>query len=112
TDGEMTLVKGGEAKAAIVWWSEDETDVTKFAASELQSYMKEISGADIPTMEVELDGNQEDVDHLSSAIVVVTGDQAEEFADQDKATIPSEWLTSSEKELDNVKEDSFTIQSE
>lgn len=107
-----TLVKDGEAEAAIVWWSRDESSVPEFAASELKSYLKKISGADIPVVEGELNGNKADIDNLSSFVVVITGEQAEEFVDLDKAKIPSEWLTSSAKKLEDVKEDSFTIQTE
>lgn len=111
-DQETTLIKDGEEEAAIVWWSNEDTEVPEFAASELQSYLKKISGADIPVIEGELEGDTSKTEDLSSSVVVVTGEEAEKLADQDKAKIPSEWLSSSAKELEDVKEDSFTIHTE
>lgn len=110
SDKNITLVKDGNSEAAIVWWSRGEADVAKFAASELRSYLKMISGADIPVIEGELNGGALESDELSSSVVVVTGEQAEEFADQTKVKIPNEWLMSSAKKLEGVKDDSFTIQ--
>lgn len=109
-DKDLKLIKNGESKAAIIWWGKEEMSVPEFAASELQSYLKKISGADVPVVKGKLKtNNNPHLKSLSSAVVVVTGDKATEFANQDETIIPDGWLVSSAKKLKGAKEDSFAI---
>lgn len=108
----MTLVKDGDALSTIVWWGKNNTEIPEFAASELQSYLKKISGANIPVVEGKIAEGAADFKHFSSFIALVTGEKAEKLANQDKVEIPRVWLASSAEQLADVKEDSFTIQTE
>lgn len=106
----LTLINDGESDAAIIWWSKDGTSVPQFAASELQTYLNKISGAEVPVIEGTLDHNSNPLlKKLTSGIVIVTGDQAKEYINKDKKVIPGEWLVSSAEKLKNAKEDAFAI---
>lgn len=112
TVDDKTLVNEGKANSIIVWWGEDETVIPEFAASEIKSYLKQVSGASIPVMEGKMVGDKSEVHGLSSFIAILTGEQVDKSQDQDKIEIPSEWLASSVKKLSDAKKDSFTIQTE
>lgn len=108
----MTLVKDGDAFSTIVWWGKNNAEIPEFAALELQSYLKKISGATIPVVEAEIEEGAAEYNSFSSFIAIITGEKAEKLAAQDKVEVPHVWLASFAEKLVDVKEDAFTIQTE
>lgn len=101
----LTLVKDKKAEAAIIWWAKDNrSDVPSFAAAELQQYAKKMTGVTIPVRQGVLSGDS----LLSSAVIMVTGEEARQLAAGDGlASIPSQWFAAAASMLTNAQEDSF-----
>ncbi|MFX3635383.1 MAG: DUF4838 domain-containing protein [Candidatus Pristimantibacillus sp.] len=101
-----------QSESVIIWWSKDSSsDTASFAAAELQKYAKEMTGAAIPAIQGRLSGEAtEQLEYLSSALIVVTGDEASDYAESNGIVdIPVEWLVDSNTKLAVVEEDSFVI---
>ena len=101
------LVTDGASDSTIVWWarSDGATDVvTSFAAAELQSYVRRISGATLPVLRGSI-ADEPPLDSLTSAIVVTTGDAP------DRGQLPSQWLSSIASRVSSLKEDGFALES-
>lgn len=111
TGEQLTLVTNRKAESAIIWWSKDgDSSVASFAASELQNYAKKITGAVIPVVEGEV-VHSEELGNLSSALVLIEGDEAHQLAESGQAVkVPVDWLTSANEKLAGTKEDSFVAE--
>jgi hypothetical protein len=98
------LVAGGRPEAAILWWSRAGSPVPAFAASEIQAYVRKMSGATLPVFEERLHGQPAS---LSSLIVIATGD-GEHVGGEPSA---GEWLAPLAERLPDLRDDGFVIQS-
>ncbi|WP_136606241.1 DUF4838 domain-containing protein [Paenibacillus dokdonensis] len=107
---ELTVVDQHQAESAIIWWSKDnKTETAFYAASELRDYIKQSSGAAIPVIQGKLtEEGSGKLDHLDSALIIVTGDEAKSYSKgHQTADIPVEWLGSANMKLTEKKGDSF-----
>ncbi|RIX52394.1 DUF4838 domain-containing protein [Paenibacillus nanensis] len=111
----VTLVSDRQSESAVIWWSKDRaSEVAAFAAEEIQSYVKQITGADIPVYEGAVTGDgAAELDHLASALLVVSGEDADALASGSQpADIPAEWLASANASLVGAADDSFAAETQ
>ncbi|MFC7679358.1 DUF4838 domain-containing protein [Paenibacillus sp. GCM10028914] len=108
----LTLINNKRVESAVIWWSKDSSStVTPYAAAELQSYLKKMTGSKVPIVKGTPAGESSGLDHLSSALIVVTGDDAKNYTDNNQgASFPIEWLSSANNKLNGAKEDSFVTE--
>lgn len=109
----LTLVSNRQSESAIIWWSRDRgSEVAAFAAEEIQSYAKQIAGAEIPVYEgmITSEGAAK-LEHLDSALLLVGGDDADALASGSQPVhIPAEWLVSVNASLAGAADDSFAAE--
>lgn len=109
---ELTLINNKRVESAVIWWSKDSSStVAQYAASELQSYLKKMTGSKVPIVKGIATGDSSGLNHLTSALIVVTGDDAKNYTNTSlDANFPSEWLSSANNQLEGSKEDSFVTE--
>lgn len=108
----LTLINNKRVESAVIWWSKDSSStVAPYAAAELQSYLKKMTGSKVPIVKGTPTEDSSGFEHLSSALIVVTGDEAKNYNDNNQgASFPSEWLSSANTMLNGAKEDSFVTE--
>ncbi|MHA0856134.1 DUF4838 domain-containing protein [Paenibacillus sp. CMAA1364] len=109
----LTLVSNNKVNSTMIWWSKDSNStMASFAASELQSYVKKITGATIPVVKGTITQEESaQLGNMSSALVLVTGDEASNYAAGNQpATIPLAWLNSANTKLVGTVDDSFVAE--
>ncbi|NOU70383.1 DUF4838 domain-containing protein [Paenibacillus sp. LMG 31458] len=109
-ENELTFVDNHQTKSVIIWWSKNSnSEIASYAASELQNYARKMAGATIPVLEGKITAEDAALaGGLSSAIIVVTGEEASQYnVSGQTADISGQWLASAATKLSDAKEDSF-----
>lgn len=83
----LALASDGQPASRITWWNTGTCPLVPFAASEIQAYLKGISGATLPVHE----GIVESPASATSGIVITTG-TAHKTTDQAAVLLPGELL--------------------
>lgn len=107
----LTLVTNGEPRAVVVSWSRSDSPVAAFAASQVRGYVEQISGARLRVLRGKVDAPSA-LGRLSSALVVVTGKDAERYLELpagSSARIPSEWLLAAARQAEGLERDGLLI---
>ena len=103
----IDIVADGGANSTITWWAPKDgaSDlVTSFAASELQGYIRKVSGATVPVVEGELAAGTPQGDS-TGAILMIEGGVA------DAAQASTEWLAEAASRVSSMGEDGFAVES-
>lgn len=82
--------------------------MAEFAAQELQDYLEKISSARVPVKATEVEDPAALV-NIASAVVIVTGEDAEPYRRTASPVVPTGWLKPIDAQLSGAKEDSLAI---
>jgi hypothetical protein len=110
SEDSLTIVNHGSEEAVIVSWSKDNArSVVDFAAEELQQYIFQMTGAQLPIVTGVIDDSSQ-IQNISDSIIILTGSQADSVSSSNSSyNFPASWLSQSELLLTDTKEDSFVI---
>ncbi len=109
----LTVVRNGEDKGAIIWWSRGTASAaTQFAASELRSYLRQISGATVPVLEGSVTASAP-LTGIEGALVILSGATAATYLGEGDAaqreTLLTGWLESVMPKMTGLRADGYVI---
>ncbi len=99
----ITLVRGGQPNAVIVWWTLTQSAVPRFAASELARYVAQMSGATLAVRQGQLASGGA----ARSGLLVATGALAQSM--EHSPTVPAGWVAPLWAKLSAAQNDAFAI---